>query len=427
MIDKIADQFFKIHIVFKNKNDSFLLPLDSEIFQLKMMICSKLKIYEFSKLIILYNGIVISNLHEKTEVLNIFSSNDKEITLLISLDNNHLNNEEQTINNNIDDIAENQTNLIENVCQKPNNKKSKDGNNVQFLINNNFCNSNINVNNISNGNFNQDFSNVNSDFINNNSYLIQNNSSSQSEIRDNLYYILCSCNNKNIAVNVCFACGILICDVCKKQDIHIPHKGDIIRVSKSLEYIKTFAKNYAIKLKKNIINEKSYLDTQFFGDFYLKNLNKIETNFSSLKESILDIKNTQINYLDKIKEKLNLKENFSEANIQLNELLEEIENFKENNKEIENHFEKRQKVNQGVQRLEQKMDFLKKTLYFYLKLYKEIKSYNKTLNKGIREMQFHTQTKFNENFVNNKLSNFIKSISCFLSLNFSFFHKFICF
>lgn len=380
LMDKIANQFYKIYIEYIEKKDFFLLPIDSEIFQLKMMICSKLKIYEYSKLIILFNGEIISTLNEKTPVSHIFQSNEEEINLVICLDNNLLNTEGVDWNK-LTIKSENLTNPADTISSNQNqNINNKSLNNLQNKVSNNNNSLGINL----------------------------NSSISHSEKPPSLIYKICSCNNKNEALYVCFACGIFICESCKKKEPHYSHAKHVIRVSKAQDYIKAFSKDFAVKLKNNIINEESYLESQNFDIIFLNKLKAIELKYSGLKEYISNLKNNQILYLNEIKEKLKLSENYYETNLNLEEIKSQIDSFDQNIKDLDFHVNLRKRILRAFDVVESKMMLIKKNLFFYLKSHKEIKSFNKSLNLNLKEMQFYTQSKYSELMVNSKLANFVK-------------------
>jgi DNA-binding transcriptional MerR regulator len=395
LMDKIAKQFYKIYIEYIDKKDFFLLPIDSEIFQLKMMICSKLKIYEHSKLIILLKGEIISILEEKTAVSDIFQSHEEEINLIICLDNNLLNTEgvernkltikSENLSNPADTISSNQnTDILNNI--KPNNNNNLKINDTNYNINN--------FNNIHNKN------NISSINI--------NNGISLSKKAENLFYKICGCNMKNEALNVCFACCSFICESCKRREPHFSHAKNVIRVSKAQDYVKAFAKDFAEKLKQNIISEESYLQSQNFNKRYLHSLKAIELKYSGLKESLFNLKNNQIAYLNEIKQKLKFKENFSDANFNLEEIKKHIDSIDEGNKDLDFQVSLRKRLVRDFEVLERKMNLMKKHLFFYLKSHKEIKAFNKSLNANLKEFRFHTQTEYSGVMVNTKLANFVK-------------------
>jgi len=346
---------------------------------MKMMICSKLKIYEYSKLIISFNGKIVSTLNEKTPVSNIFPSNEVEINLIICLDNNLLNTSGVDWNK-LTIKSENQTNPSEILSSNQN-----------LITTNNNQNQNA-TNSISN---------------------TSNNIQSQSEKRENLFYVMCGCNLKSEALYVCFACGTFICESCKRREPHLSHTSHTIRVSKAQDYIKAFAKQLAMKLNISVLQEESYLECQSSEKQYLSSLKAIELKFSGLKEYIFNLKNNQISYLNRLKDKLKLKENFSEANLNLEQIKKQIDSFaavERNFKDLDFQVNLRKNINSAVDVLERKMSGIKMNLFFYLKSHKEIKSFNKTLNRSLKEMHFHTQTNYKEASVNSKLANFLKGI-----------------
>ena len=116
----------------------------------------------------------------------------------------------------------------------------------------------------------------------------------ENDERELKYYLLCSCNNKNEALHVCFKCNLFICEFCKVKENHQNHQKFIIRVSKSMDFIKNTLKEKANTLSENILKEEKYLEMKNYQNFYLDKLNLINNNFEKKKE-ILNITLNSLN------------------------------------------------------------------------------------------------------------------------------------
>lgn len=399
-MDKIANQFYKILIEFRDINDFFLLPLDSEIFQLKMMICSKLKIYEYSKLIILYNGEIISVLDEKTEVSHIFPSNEEEINLIICLDNNLLNSGvvgnfswNGRLSNSLN--SPNQIPRDQSPNQKKTNSKNS-GVNEENNMNNNLLISDL---------MNLESNTKNEKLPTNNT---RNNNFMNVEQNDNNYYVICGCNRRSEALFVCYYCSIFICEYCKNKEPHFFHIKSVVRVSKSFDYLKSFLLDYSMKLNKNILNEEKFQEIGNFERNYIHKLRDIDNTFSVVKDKIVSMKNKQLEYLDALKDKMKLKEHFDNANSIIDDFLKDLESFNVSNKDLELQINMRKRLISNYELIQSKFGIMKKNLFCYLNSRKDIKTFNKFLNKSIKEYSFISRTNFNEQMINNKLSKTIK-------------------
>ena len=69
-------------VIYKKKSDTeaFKLPLESELHQLKLMICGKYKIYDLNKLYIYYKGEII-NTQDSTKLKEIFKNKKAKIEI----------------------------------------------------------------------------------------------------------------------------------------------------------------------------------------------------------------------------------------------------------------------------------------------------------------------------------------------------------
>lgn len=87
----IMNELINFTLTYNDKLTKLSLPADSELFQLKMMACGKLKIYDVSKCIMIYKEDFLDRLEGKEILSNVFISNEDNKIKIITESNENIN------------------------------------------------------------------------------------------------------------------------------------------------------------------------------------------------------------------------------------------------------------------------------------------------------------------------------------------------
>jgi len=291
MDENLEEDFIKLYVEYQEKREFIFIPAESEIFQLKMMICAKFRLYEYNKLTIINKGNIISNYDDRVRINEfLIPENDyvKEYELLVIYNTEKKNNQtEASLNNSI--LAD------KNLNESSNN-----------ILNNSENKSNNNLNN-------------KRSFLN------------ESNVK---YFVVCGCSEGNEALNICLKCNCFLCRNCMRQEPHLLHQSEIIKISKCYEHMKNFLTEQTNKINDNFIYEENWIYLQNFDNFFSEFKNKIERNYNNVLNLLEDMKASEIDYLIYFREKVKIDEKITELNNHIENLIREFQseigNFNDN-------------------------------------------------------------------------------------------------
>jgi len=408
------EEYLKLYVLYKKMRELFYIADDSEIFQLKMMICAKFKFYEYNKVIIMNKGNIISNYDDKLKIREVLNSNipqDKELEICIIYntdskehlfeydESNRVKNE--MINNSLNALS------IKNIMNKK-------------LTSNNINYNNINLTSIEfNSNSNSDMNSISKCSANSNNIAnsickinLNLNSSQNSLIKEKSIlselnvknFITCNCVEGNEALYICLKCNSYLCKKCLKQEPHLFHNSEIIKISNSLDSFKYFLEDISQKLNDNLINDENWIYLQNFETFFLDFKNSIEKNFNNILNILEDLKASEIDYLMYFKEKINIDEKFFDLNKNIEFLIEEFLNLNEEDNNIFKFIDFRKKIVNKYEEIVKQHDILKQYYTCFLNSIEEIENFNNRIIGKFEGRYSAAKQLFNVDNINKRLS-----------------------
>jgi len=405
-MDNQKEDLIKIYMEYQDKHEFILIAHDSEIFQLKMMICAKFKLYEYDKIIIINKGNILSNEDEKSKIIDfLIPENPETKEYKIKVNYNDENNF-KLINNNLKSKkkALNQYKNISHNCKIDNNSYNNlkvyesPSNSIINILPINTNKININKSNIYLN------SNLNSPYLKNEDKNKLKEKSSQKQKNKN-FFLICKCSDINEATNICLKCDCFLCKYCIKRNSHMLHKNEIIRISKSFEYMKNYINDQNKKLNDNFNNDENFIHMQNFENFFLDFKNKIENNYEYILNVIQNAKTSEIDYLVYLKEKINIQDKFNRLTHDIQDLIKDFEGYNQDEENIENYFIYRKNFLSKYQAIENKYNLLKQIYDSFNNAVSEIDFFNNNFINTVEERIKAAQQLFNIDNINERLSN----------------------
>lgn len=471
MENHFDEEYLKLYVEFMEKREFIFIPADSEMFQLKMMICAKFRLYEYNKLIILNRGNIISSHDDREKIFQFLipeNQSSKEYLLLViyepemnnfnhsyqnvnnSFTNNKSLNESYNYNVNSNTNIHNFNNNSSGINLNGNNSINLNNTSNKQLLNMNLNNSNnkTNVNNItlntSNNNVNLNNSknnNVleyNSNSISDPNSLINKNSTntlSASNVNLNLNnsnlnnlenslvlneksllnesnfkcYVICGCSEGNEALHICLKCNCFVCGKCIKQEPHLMHPTEIIKISQALEFMKKFINEQSKKLEDEIVTDENYIYVSNFENFFSDFKIAIEKNYDHMLKMIEDIKEKEMDYLIFFNEKISINEKYIDLNNEILNLINELEKFNEEDRNIKNHINFRKALLKKYELVNVKHNLLKQYYSCFLNSVGELEFFNDKIIKRFEKRFTASEVLFKAENIQKKLKNIILS------------------
>ncbi len=228
--------------------------------------------------------------------------------------------------------------------------------------------------------------------------------SSQKQKNKN-FFLICKCSDINEATNICLKCDCFLCKYCIKRNSHMLHKNEIIRISKSFEYMKNYINDQNKKLNDNFNNDENFIHMQNFENFFLDFKNKIENNYEYILNVIQNAKTSEIDYLVYLKEKINIQDKFNRLTHDIQDLIKDFEGYNQDEENIENYFIYRKNFLSKYQAIENKYNLLKQIYDSFNNAVSEIDFFNNNFINTVEERIKAAQQLFNIDNINERLSN----------------------
>jgi hypothetical protein len=355
------EEFFTFKLQYNDKLDKLSsMAVDSEFYQLKMMICGKLKIYDMSKLVIIFNNRMLQNVMDNELLQNIFSSSKRDkgdILLIIKAGEKS----PITLNNELN------KSYSENTLISSPDKKHRPQRETQLPT---------------------------------------------QSCRPIIYP--CKCNPKYESSHLCLRCSLFICDGCKKREPHLLHSNEIISITKFPSYMNLSSEKILTNIEERILSDEAYLFLNDFQNNLTTDIEHINKNYEHMKSLLEEIKNAQINYLLQTEEKLGYKEKTSEVNEMIDLITEKCKSIMLNDIKSEDLNEELLLTTRSIilglsESINEKYKLVSKYLYVYMSGIRDMNQMNKILMTSLREKFLQTQTVFNIAGLSSKLSTLTKS------------------
>lgn len=437
----------KINIKYKDISKFILIDPDDVLYQLKLLVCAKFKIFNVDSIVLHKLSYSSSNNDNSNN-----EDNDDSFTH-IPLNFNDDEKIGDFLNNN--DII-----ICEIKSQEPKNSSSNVNNNssVENNINNkeqpsndtnhnNMPNNNINTRNNNNtiNNITQETNNTNILQTNRNTNKKSNNNINNNNNNNahNNYHLVavCACK-KDDASNVCLKCNITMCEACKKKD-HYLHLQETIKVSKFKDFLEQKVTNAKEKLNEKIIDDETYIYLHNFDFNFKLDLERIDKSYQVMHSLLEELKELEINYMIEMNKQMAFNSKFDEVKDKVEELNkyysiklgEEVSldnDDNDNNEESNNSEDGNNKINQlDKRRLTQltplelihekvncdvqvesslnKYKFLCSLFQIYISAITTIETLNSDMLGNIKEVLLQAQGPFNIPNLNLQIQKFLKS------------------
>jgi len=190
-----------------------------------------------------------------------------------------------------------------------------------------------------------------------------------------------------------------------KQEQHMLHQSEIIKISNCYEHMKSFLNEQMKKLNNNFLEDENWIYLQNFDNFFSDFKNKIERNYDNILNVLEDMKASEIDFLIYFKEKVKIEEKISDINNSVEVLINEFLSFDENDKNIQHIINYRKNVLKNYEAVLNQHNILKQYYKCFTEATKEIEIFNENMISRIEEKLNVAKQLFNVENIKKSLAN----------------------